>query len=166
MVSGASGRKRSLLPLPRTRTCASESNASSRFKANTQCGQPMQRHDAESVSWTGLQARVARYRCKRCKHECWPLLDLLGVEPGRISGSLARLLALLAVVAPYPHPLAPQLAWLLLGVEISAMGFWKVVQRLGESAARYSDALSLPCGLPFVSAYSVSGGFALCRRPQ
>ncbi|MBZ5619127.1 MAG: hypothetical protein LAQ69_10450 [Acidobacteriia bacterium] len=29
------------------------------------------------------------------------MLDLLGVEPGRISGSLARRLALLAVVAPY-----------------------------------------------------------------
>jgi hypothetical protein len=68
------------------------------------------------------------------------LLDLLGVEPGRISGSLARLLALLAVVAPYS--LASQLAELLLGVEISAMGIWKVVQRLGESAARYSEELS------------------------
>jgi len=74
------------------------------------------------------------------------LLDLLGVEPGRISGSLARLLAVLAVIAPYTQ--AAQLAWLLLGVKISPpervfpMGVWKVVQRLGESAARYSDALS------------------------
>jgi hypothetical protein len=110
----------------------------------SQCGQPMKRHDTESVSWTArvgcVQARVARYRCKPCQQECRPLLDLLGVEPGRISGSLARLLALLAVVAPYT--LAAQLAWLLLGVEISAMGVWKVVQRLGESAARYRDALS------------------------
>jgi len=62
------------------------------------------------------------------------------VEPGRIRGSLARRLALLAVVAPYT--LAAQVAWLLWGVEISAMGVWKVVQRLGEAAARYSDALS------------------------
>jgi len=45
------------------------------------------------------------------------------------------LLDLLGVVAPYA--LAAQLAQLLLGVEISAMGIWKVVQRLGESAARY-----------------------------
>ena len=75
-----------------------------------------------------------------CKDERRPLLDLLGVEPGRISGSLARLLALLAVVAPYP--LAAQLAGLLLGVKISPMGVWKVVQRLGESAARYSEDLS------------------------
>jgi hypothetical protein len=62
------------------------------------------------------------------------------VEPGRISGSLARLLALLAVVAPYP--LAAALAWLLLGVKISPMGIWKVVQPLGESACRYSEGLS------------------------
>jgi hypothetical protein len=109
-----------------------------------QCGRPMQRHDTESVSWTArfgdLQASVERYRCRACKTQRRPLLDLLGVEPGRISGSLARLLALLAVVAPYS--LASQLAELLLGVEISAMGIWKVVQRLGESAARYSEELS------------------------
>ena len=109
-----------------------------------QCGQPMNRHDTESVSWTArfgkLQAAVDRYRCRGCKTQRRPLLDLLGVEPGRISGSLARLLALLAVVAPYT--LAAQLAELLLGVEISAMGIWKVVQRLGESTARYSEGLS------------------------
>ena len=109
-----------------------------------QCGQPMKRHDTESVSWTArfgdLQAAVVRYRCRGCQTQRRPLLDLLGVEPGRISGSLARLLALLAVVAPYT--LAAQLAELLLGVEISAMGIWKVAQRLGESAARYSEELS------------------------
>src|SRR5204863_9066036 len=87
-----------------------------------------------------LHASVARYRCPACKDECRPLLDLLGVEPGRICGSLARLLALLAVVAPYP--LAARLAWLLLGFKISAMGVWKVAQRLGESACRYSTGLS------------------------
>jgi hypothetical protein len=75
-----------------------------------------------------------------CKDERRPLLDLLGVEPGRISGSLARLLALLAVVAPYT--LAAHLAWLLWGVKISPMGVWKVVQRLGESAAGYSEGMS------------------------
>jgi len=110
----------------------------------SQCGQPMKGHDTETVSWVarfgGLHASVARYRCPACHDERRPLLDLLGVEPGRISGSLARLLALLAVVAPYP--LAAALAELLLGVKISPMGIWKVVQRLGESAARYSDTLS------------------------
>jgi hypothetical protein len=49
-------------------------------------------------------------------------------------------LAVLAVVAPYAQ--AAQLAWLLLGVRISAMGVWRVAQRLGEAAVRYSDALS------------------------
>ena len=62
------------------------------------------------------------------------------MEPGRISGSLARLLALLAVVAPYT--LAARLAWLLLSVKVTPMGVWKVVQRLGESAGRYSEGMS------------------------
>ena len=112
--------------------------------ACSRCMQPMKRHDTGPVSWEArfgrLHASVARYRCPTCKDERRPLLDLLGVEPGRISGSLARLLALLAVVAPYT--LAAQLARLLLGVEITPMGVWKVVQRLGESAARYSEGLS------------------------
>jgi hypothetical protein len=43
-----------------------------------------------------LKAPIARYHCPGCHVQCRPLLDLLGVEPGRISGSLARLLALLA----------------------------------------------------------------------
>jgi hypothetical protein len=83
---------------------------------------------------------VSRYRCPPCRYECRPLLDLLGVEPGRISGALARLLALLATVAPYP--LAARLAGLLLGVTISPMGIWRVAQRLGEAAAHHTDALS------------------------
>jgi hypothetical protein len=112
--------------------------------ACARCNQPMKRHDTEPVSWLArfgrLRASVARYRCPACKDERRPLLDLLGVEPGRVSGSLARLLALLAVVSPYP--LAAHLAGLLLGVKITPMGIWKVVQRLGESAARHSEALS------------------------
>ena len=112
--------------------------------ACSQCHQPMKRHDTETVSWLArfgrLHASVVRYRCPACQDERRPLLDLLGVEPGRISGSLARLLALLTVVAPYP--LAAALAWLLLGVKISPMGIWKVAQRLGESACRYSEGLS------------------------
>lgn len=112
--------------------------------ACAQCRQPMKRHDTETVSWVArfgtLHASVARYRCPGCHNELRPLLDRLGVEPGRISGSLARLLALLTAVAPYP--LAAALAWLLLGVKISPMGMWKVAQRLGESASRYSAGLS------------------------
>jgi hypothetical protein len=108
-----------------------------------QCSQRMKYHDARSVSWLArfgrLKAKVRRYRCRRCAKQCRPLLDELGVEPGRISGSLARLLGLLAVVAPYP--LAAQLAWLLLGVKVSPMGVWRAAQRLGEAAAQYSEGL-------------------------
>src|ERR1017187_3357480 len=100
--------------------------------------------DTETVHWLASFGRVyaaaVRYRCQGCKKQRRPLLDLLGVEPGRISGSLARLLALLAVVAPYT--LAARLAWQLLGVKISPRGVWKVAQRLGESAARYSEGMS------------------------
>src|SRR5580658_2234403 len=108
------------------------------------CGQSMRRKDTRSVSWLArfgrFQARVTRYRCASCRVQRRPLLDALGVEPGRISGSLARLLALLAVVAPYP--LAARLAWLLLGVTVSPMGVWRVAQRLGQAAADYSEGLS------------------------
>ncbi len=108
------------------------------------CGRPMAPHDARSVSWLArfgrLRVPVPRYRCPNCPYECRPLLDVLGVEPGRVTGSLARLLALLASIAPYP--LAARLAWLLLGVTISPMGIWRVTQRLGQAAAVYSDELS------------------------
>src|ERR1700674_3834437 len=108
------------------------------------CGRQMVCQDVRPVSWVArfgrLRTRVARYRCPACHDECRRLPDLLGVEPGRISGSLARLLAVLAVVAPYP--LAARLAGLLLGVTISPMGVWRVAQRLGEAAADYSEALS------------------------
>src|SRR5260221_2071401 len=108
------------------------------------CGGAMCRKDTRPVTWLArfgrLRARVSRYRCPACRLQCRPLLDLLGVEPGRISGSLARLLAVLAAVAPYP--LAARLAWLLLGVAISPMSVWRVAQRLGQAAASYSDGLS------------------------
>lgn len=108
------------------------------------CEKPMSYHDSRPVSWLArfgrLRAWVARYRCKPCKQKRRPLLEELGVEPGRMSGSLARLLALLGVVVPYE--LAARLAWLLLGVKVSPMGVWRVVQRLGEAAGRYSDALT------------------------
>src|SRR5260370_29969090 len=107
------------------------------------CGRLMVCQDVRPVSWWArfghLRVRVPRYRCPSCSCECRPLLDLLGVEPGRISGSLARLLALLAAVAPYP--LAARLAWLLLGVTVSPMGVWRAAQRLGQAAANYTDGL-------------------------
>ena len=108
------------------------------------CGRRTRCQVTREVSWLArcghLHASVSRYRCPPCRYESRPLLDLLGVEPGRISGALARLLAALATVAPYP--LAARLAWLLLGVTISPMGIRRVTQRLGEAAAHYSEALS------------------------
>lgn len=108
------------------------------------CQLRMGTHDSRSVCWQArfgrLRVAVTRYRCTQCSYQCRPLLDVLGVEPGRISGSLARLLALLAIVTPYP--LAARLAWLLLGVTISPMGIWRVTQRLGQAAAVYSEQLS------------------------
>jgi hypothetical protein len=85
------------------------------------CGRTMGRKDTRPVSWLArlgrLSAPVSRFVCRACPVQCRPLLDLLGVEPGRLSGSLARLLALLAAVAP--DSLAARLAWLLLGVDVS-----------------------------------------------
>src|SRR5271155_3138724 len=108
------------------------------------CKRVMVCQDVRPVSWLArvgrLRVGVPRYRCPACQTECRPLLELLGVEPGRISGSLARDLAVLAAVAPYP--LAARLADLLLGVKISAMGIWKVSQRLGQAVADYSEGLS------------------------
>ena len=108
------------------------------------CGRPMVCQDVRTVGWLArfgsLRVPVPRYRCGPCKLERRPLLDELGVEPGRISGSLARLLVLLGVVAPYP--LAARLAELLLGVTVSPMAVWRVAQRLGQAAANYSEGLS------------------------
>ncbi len=108
------------------------------------CGQTMHRKDTRRVWWLArfgrLSAQVSRFVCRACHMQSRPLLDLLGVEPGRISGSLARLLALLAAVAPYS--LAARLAWLLLGVDVNAMSVWRAAQRLGQAAADYSEGLS------------------------
>jgi hypothetical protein len=112
--------------------------------ACSQCKRVMICQDVRSVSWLArvgrLRVGVPRYRCPACKTECRPLLDLLGVEAGRISGSLARDLAVLAAVVPYT--LAARLADLLLGVKISPMGIWKVTQRLGQAVANYGAGLS------------------------
>ena len=108
------------------------------------CDQAMVHHDSRWRSWIArfgqLRSAVYRYRCAHCNRECRPLLQTLGVEPGRICGSLARLLAVLAVVAPYEW--AARLAGVLLGVHVNAMTVWRVTQRLGEAAAQYSEALS------------------------
>src|SRR5260221_568461 len=84
------------------------------------CRQAMRRKDTRCVSWLArfgrLQARVSRYRCAPCRIQCRPVLA--------------------------PYPLAARLAWLLLGVNVSPMGVWRVAQRLGQAAANYSEGLS------------------------
>lgn len=109
--------------------------AQTKAPACPRCGQTMGRKDTRPVSWLArfgrLSAPVSRFVCRACHVQCRPLLDLLGVEPGRICGSLARLLALLAAVAPYS--LAARLAWLLLGVDVNAMSVWRVAQRFRAS---------------------------------
>jgi hypothetical protein len=108
------------------------------------CGHPMRRHDARPVTWRTWVGRVHvtvdRYRCGQCRAERRPLLDVLGVEPGRLSGWLARHLALLGSVVPYT--LAAELAMPLLGVRTHAMMVWRAVQRLGAAAQTHTDALS------------------------
>ena len=108
------------------------------------CGKPMKNKDARRVSWLCRFGRVCakpvRYRCSSCRKTRRPLLEVLEVEPGRICGSLARLLALLGAVVPFE--LASRLAWILLGVRVSPMSVWRCVQRLGEAAVRHDTALS------------------------
>ena len=108
------------------------------------CGKPMSYHDRRSVpcqAWMGsIRVMCRRYRCKICGRECRPLLEQLGVEPGRPSGLLARLLGLLGCVASYS--LAAEMAWQILGVKVNAMTVWRAVQRLGEAAASHTEASS------------------------
>jgi hypothetical protein len=104
----------------------------------------MEEHDDSEPSWLTrfgrLCFRVSRWRCKPCKIERRPLLDMLGIEPGRISGSLARLVAILGVAVPYE--LGSQLVHQFFGVNLSAMGVWRVVQRLGEAAEQHTESMS------------------------
>jgi hypothetical protein len=108
------------------------------------CGAPMPQHDRRPVTcqtWLGrIRIPVRRYRCRRCKRDGRPLVDQLELEPGHPSGLLARWLGLLGCVASYPQ--AADLAMHLLRVEVNAMTVWRAVQRLGEAAARHTEALS------------------------
>ena len=53
------------------------------------CGQAMGHHDTRGVWWLTrfgrIHASAPRYRCRPCHRERRPLLEVLGVEPGRIS---------------------------------------------------------------------------------
>lgn len=93
-----------------------------------------------------LKLRPATYRCRRCRRQEQPLLKRLEVEAGRVSGGLARLIALLGVVVPYD--LAVRLVRLFLGVEVSAMTVWRAVQRLGDACEQYTEEQARFCGDP------------------
>jgi len=109
-----------------------------------QCGAAMESRGLATVSWLSrfgrICARVRGYRCRPCKRGCRPLLAALGVEVGRVSGSLARLLALLGVIVPYE--MAARLCGEFFGVEVSAMCVWRCVQRFGEALAQEEEALA------------------------
>ena len=108
------------------------------------CGRAMRRHYrrfARWLTWVGsVQVSACRYRCVACGAERRPLLEHLEIEPGQPSGLLARMLGLFGCVASYP--LAAELTGQILGVKVNAMTVWRAVQRLGEAAARHSEALS------------------------
>lgn len=108
------------------------------------CGKAMAIHDrrrVSCVSWLGsVSLHPCRYRCSVCGRERRPFLEQLEVEPGRPTGLLARLLGLLGCVSTYS--LAADMAFQILGVKVSAMTVWRAVQRLGEAAARHTEALS------------------------
>lgn len=106
------------------------------------CGRPMKNRGRKKSS---LLSRFGdsslwpvTFRCNTCGRRVRPLMDALGIESGRICGSLARLLAVLGVVVPYQ--LAAQLASLFFGVEVSAMAVWRTVQRLGEACDQHQNA--------------------------
>jgi len=106
------------------------------------CGRPMKNRGRKKSSplsrFGSIQLWPVTFRCDTCKRRVRPLMDHLGIEPGRICGSLARLLAILGVVVPYQ--LAAQLAFLFFGVEVSAMAVWRAVQRLGEACDQHQEA--------------------------
>lgn len=107
-----------------------------------QCGRAMRSRGQRSAPplltrFGKLALSSAVYRCKPCKRQVRPLWQQLGAEVGQVSGSLARLLALLGVVVPYE--LAAKLCRLFFGIDVSAMAVWRAVQRMGEACARYTE---------------------------
>jgi hypothetical protein len=123
---------------------AFEESIRSKERPTCSCSKSMTCKDARAVSWNcrwgKIVARPVRYQCKACKRYRRPLLEALGVEVGRLTGSFARMLALLGCVVPYEQ--AAQLAGELLGVQVNAMTVWRAVQRLGEASKRYEGAVS------------------------
>lgn len=105
------------------------------------CGRAMKNRGRRASGFLSrfgeIRVVATTYRCGPCREQRRPLLEQLGVEVGRVSGALARLLALLGVVVPYQ--LAAELAHLFFGVTVSPMTVWREVQRLGESVEQYIE---------------------------
>ena len=135
------------------------------------CGRPMENRGRKKSSFLsrfgGILLWPVTFRCKICRRRVRPQMDALGIESGRICGSLARLLAILGVVVPYQ--LAAQLAFLFFGVEVSAMTVWRSVQRLGQACDQhqqeqvdYHTGAHAPQGEPRVAADVVVLGVDGC----
>lgn len=107
------------------------------------CEQAMENRGRKSKSFLGLFGKIelscSTYRCRPCKERRCPVQEALGIEVGQLSGTLARLLALLAVVVPYA--LAARLASLFFGLDVSDMAIWRCVQRLGEACEQHTESL-------------------------
>jgi hypothetical protein len=103
-----------------------------------------------------LDLRPQTFCCDRCKASRQPLLERLGVEVGHLSGSLARLVAVLGIVVPYE--LAAQLVVLFFGIRVPAMTVWRTVQRLGEAAESYTEEQARFFGDPGCDALGNAGG--------
>jgi hypothetical protein len=135
---------------------ASTSGAAPRCEG---CGRAMKNRGRRSCSFItrfGKTEIVDRtYRCNPCRRQCRPLMELLGVEAGRVSGALARMLALLGVVVPYE--LAARLAHLFFGVSVCPMTVWRSVQRLGEACEQYIEAQARHQASPEGTSFDAEG---------
>ncbi len=111
------------------------------------CGKAMENKGRKKSHLTTLAGAISlwrsAFRCAPCKLTRYPLDEALGVEAGRYSPALARLLALIATLCTFVQ--GCEIVERLLGIAISPMGLWKVTQRLGEAAWRAMHDLARRC---------------------
>jgi hypothetical protein len=108
------------------------------------CEQCDRKMDSRGRARTSLRSQFGEmplhpsvYRCRPCGRQVRPMWQWLGVETGRLTGALARLVALIGVIVPYE--LAARLCTELLGVEVCPMTVWREVQRLGAACEAYQE---------------------------
>ncbi len=108
----------------------------------TGCGGGMKNRGRKRSSFVTrfgtMELRPVTYLCAACRRQVRPALERPRGEAGHLSGCLARLLALLAIVVPYA--MAAQLACHFFGIDVSAMAVWRAVQRLRASVDNYVEA--------------------------